>query len=85
MTQRAEAGAIADAYLTLDDTGRERFFRLLARDFWIDPTAVSEASDVAALRARHRCSAAPPSIVCATRSRPRRAACCASSPGSTAE
>ena len=31
MTKRAEAGAIADAYLTLDDTGRERFFRLLAR------------------------------------------------------
>ena len=46
MTQRAEAGAIADAYLTLDDTGRERFFRLLARDFWIDPAAVREASEV---------------------------------------
>jgi malonyl-CoA decarboxylase len=45
MTQRAEAGAIADAYLTLDDTGRERFFRLLARDFWIEPEAVREASD----------------------------------------
>jgi malonyl-CoA decarboxylase len=45
MTQRAEAGAIADAYLTLDDTGRERFFRLLARDFWIDPIAVRAAAD----------------------------------------
>jgi malonyl-CoA decarboxylase len=45
MTQRAEAGAIADAYLTLDDAGRERFFRLLARDFWIDPTAVRAAAD----------------------------------------
>jgi len=45
MTKRAEAGAIADAYLTLDDTGRERFFRLLARDFWIDPESVREASD----------------------------------------
>jgi malonyl-CoA decarboxylase len=46
MTQRAEVGAIADAYLTLDDTGRERFFRLLARDFWIDPAAVRESSEV---------------------------------------
>jgi malonyl-CoA decarboxylase len=45
MTQRAEAGAIADAYVTLADTGRERFFRLLARDFWIDPEAVHAASD----------------------------------------
>jgi malonyl-CoA decarboxylase len=45
MTQRAEAGAIADAYLTLDDTGRERFLRLLAREFWIDPIAVHEASE----------------------------------------
>ncbi len=46
MTQRAEAGAIADAYLTLTDTGRERFFRMLARDFWIDPDAVAYATEV---------------------------------------
>ncbi len=46
MTQRAHAGAIADAYLTLDRTGRERFFRLLARDFWIDPDAVLAAANV---------------------------------------
>jgi malonyl-CoA decarboxylase len=45
MTQRAEAGAIANAYLTLDDEGRERFFRLLAHDFWIDPAAVQDAVD----------------------------------------
>jgi malonyl-CoA decarboxylase len=46
MTQRAEAGAIANAYLTLNDTGRERFFRMLARDFWIDPHAVHAATEV---------------------------------------
>jgi malonyl-CoA decarboxylase len=46
MTQRAEAGAIANAYLTLDDTGRERFFRMLARDFWIDPATVHAAAEV---------------------------------------
>ena len=46
MTQRAEAGAIADAYLTLTDAGRERFFRMLARDFWIDPDAVAYAAEV---------------------------------------
>src|SRR5262245_39632974 len=45
MTRRVQAGAIADAYLTLDDTGRERFFRLLARDFWIEPAAVRAAAD----------------------------------------
>jgi malonyl-CoA decarboxylase len=45
MTRRAEAGAIADAYLTLDDGGRERFFRLLAREFWIDPEEVTKAAD----------------------------------------
>ena len=84
MTQRAEAGAIADAYLTLDDTGRERFFRLLARDFWIDPASVREASDVAARRGHAARNAVRPSTTSATRSRRRRAACSACSPGSTA-
>src|SRR5262245_62478518 len=45
MTRRAQAGAIADAYLTLDDGGKERFFRMLARDFWIDPDEVAVAAN----------------------------------------
>jgi malonyl-CoA decarboxylase len=45
MTQRVEVAAIANAYLTLDERGRERFFRLLARDFWIDPSSVHSATD----------------------------------------
>jgi malonyl-CoA decarboxylase len=45
MTQRAEVAAIANAYLALDVRGRERFFRLLARDFWIEPEAVHAATD----------------------------------------
>ena len=50
MTQRAEVGAIADAYLTLDDTGRERFFRLLATRF-LDRSRSGTGVDPSGLRA----------------------------------
>jgi malonyl-CoA decarboxylase len=43
MTQRAEAAAVADAYVTLSDTGRRNFIDMLAREFWTDPGAVDEA------------------------------------------
>jgi len=43
MTQTAEAAAIADAYITLSDTGRRRFLELLACEFWTDPAAVDAA------------------------------------------
>ncbi len=43
MTQRAEAAAIADAYITLSDTGRRNFLDMLAREFWTDPAVVDEA------------------------------------------
>jgi len=43
MTQTAEAAAIADAYITLSDTGRRKFLELLAREFWTDPAAVDAA------------------------------------------
>src|SRR5438270_3326087 len=43
MTQRAEAAAIADAYITLSDTGRRNFLNLLAREFWTDDVAVDAA------------------------------------------
>ena len=45
MTQRAEAAAVADAYLTLDDHGRRAFLSLLAREFWIDTDSVERAID----------------------------------------
>jgi malonyl-CoA decarboxylase len=48
MSQRAEAAAVADAYIALSDDGRHNFLRLLARDFWTDPRRVDDA--VAALR-----------------------------------
>src|SRR6478736_666943 len=43
MTQRAEAAAVADAYVALSDDGRRNFLLLLARDFWTDPDAVDDA------------------------------------------
>ena len=43
MTQRAEAAVVADAYLTLSDTGRRNFLALLANDFWTDPKRVDDA------------------------------------------
>ncbi|HYL52988.1 MAG TPA: malonyl-CoA decarboxylase family protein, partial [Acidimicrobiia bacterium] len=43
MTQTAEAAAIADAYITLSDTGRRKFLELLACEFWTDPAAVDAA------------------------------------------
>ena len=43
MTQRAEAAAVADAYVALSDDGRRNFLLLLARDFWTDPAAVDDA------------------------------------------
>jgi malonyl-CoA decarboxylase len=43
MTQRAEAAAVADAYLTLSAEGRRNFLLLLAHDFWTDASAVDDA------------------------------------------
>jgi len=43
MTQRAEAAAVADAYVTLSDDGRRNFLRLLAVDFWTDSKEVDDA------------------------------------------
>ena len=51
MTQRAEAAAVADAYLTLSDDGRRNFLRLLARDFWTDPARGRRRDARAAARA----------------------------------
>ena len=45
MTQRAEAAAVADGYLTLSDDGRRNFLLMLAHDFWTDPRAVDAAID----------------------------------------
>ncbi|MDQ1532976.1 MAG: hypothetical protein QOF28_737, partial [Actinomycetota bacterium] len=36
-------GSIADAYSALADEGRVRFFAMLAREFWSDPTGVDRA------------------------------------------
>jgi malonyl-CoA decarboxylase len=44
MTQRAEAAAVADAYVGLSDDGRRNFLLMLAHDFWTDPTAVDDAA-----------------------------------------
>ena len=46
MTQRAEAAAVADAYVALSDDGRRNFLLLLARDFWTDTDAVDDAVSV---------------------------------------
>ena len=43
MTQRAEAAAVADAYVALSDDGRRNFLLMLARDFWTDPRAIDDA------------------------------------------
>src|SRR6185369_17684910 len=43
MTQRAEAAAVADAYVALSDDGRRNFGRVLAHDFWTDPHAIDDA------------------------------------------
>ena len=48
MTQRAEAAAVADAYIALSDDGRLNLLLMLARDFWTDPAIVDDA--VAALK-----------------------------------
>jgi malonyl-CoA decarboxylase len=45
MTQRAEAAAVADAYVALSDDGRRNFLRVLAVDFWTDPESVDQAVD----------------------------------------
>ena len=45
MTQRAEAAAVADAYLALSDDGRRNFLLMLARDFWTDSRTVDDAVD----------------------------------------
>ena len=61
MTQRAEAAAVADAYLTLVDDGRRNFFRLLARDFWTDPDAGRRRGPTRCAPRRPRSTAVPPS------------------------
>jgi malonyl-CoA decarboxylase len=43
MTQRAEAAAVADAYVALSDDGRRNFLLMLAHDFWTDPHAIDDA------------------------------------------
>jgi malonyl-CoA decarboxylase len=43
MTQRAEAAAIADAYVTLSDAGRRAFLALLANEFWTDAATVDDS------------------------------------------
>jgi len=45
MTQRAEAAAVADAYVALSDDGRRNFLLMLARDFWTDSGTVDDAID----------------------------------------
>ena len=45
MTQRAEAAAVADAYIALSDDGRLNLLHMLARDFWTDPAIVDDAVD----------------------------------------
>ena len=45
MTQRAEAAAVADAYVALSDDGRRNFLQMLARDFWTDSGTVDDAID----------------------------------------
>jgi malonyl-CoA decarboxylase len=47
-TQRAEIGAVADAYLGLNDRGRIAFLRLVGNEFWTDTETVDRA--VARLR-----------------------------------
>jgi malonyl-CoA decarboxylase len=42
-TVRADVAAVADAYSALADQGRVRFFSLLAREFWNEPTTVDQA------------------------------------------
>jgi len=43
MSQRADAAAVAERYVALDDPGRLEFLHVLARDFWTDPDAVAGA------------------------------------------
>ncbi|MCU1429910.1 MAG: malonyl-CoA decarboxylase [Actinomycetia bacterium] len=43
-TQRDEVGAIAEAYLGLNDDGRTSFLRMLAHEFWTDAAAVDAAA-----------------------------------------
>jgi malonyl-CoA decarboxylase len=42
-TVRADLAAIADSYSVLSDNGRVRFFSLIAREFWNEPTTVDHA------------------------------------------
>lgn len=43
VSARARAAALGQAYLALDETGRERFLRVLATDFDLAPEAAEEA------------------------------------------
>jgi malonyl-CoA decarboxylase len=43
VSQRDEAAAVAETYLTLDDEGRLRFLQLLVRELWTDPAAIDSA------------------------------------------
>ncbi len=69
MTQRAEAAAVADAYIALSDDGRHNFLRMLARDFWTDPRRSTTRSPRS--RARRRTAA-----TVGTRTAPARRARC---------
>jgi malonyl-CoA decarboxylase len=42
-TERADVAAIADAFNSLSDRGRVRFFVMLAREFWTDTASVDRA------------------------------------------
>jgi malonyl-CoA decarboxylase len=54
MTQRAEAAAVADAYVALSDDGRRNFLSMLAIDFWTDPAVVDDAVSALARRPDRR-------------------------------
>ena len=51
VSARSRAAALGHVYLALDSSGKERFLRVLANDFDIDPGPVDAAADVEA-RAR---------------------------------
>ena len=58
VSARARAAALGQAYLALDETGRERFLRVLATDFDLAPEAAEEA--LAALKAAETPERPPP-------------------------
>ena len=81
-TERAEVAAIADAYGTLSDRGRVRFFAMLARDFWTDAADVDRAIKIR-LAATGEAGRRGANARCAPRSHRPRRACSGCSPAST--